>query len=214
MIEGGILKMAQWHEFCLWYADVNPNDMFMFKKTHLVPILERHGVEDFLMLDEQKFMLIRVDTNGENAKRIFSSLEEAIRSIKLFSQVTMGSWSPIDDAKNRILGARERAKNLPKIPEGPTEIQGLAEIPLRGWMIKGKTPSGKWEAAPEDLDKQVEAFSIFMSKVVGKFTKAYLKEMPYKVEDRWLMSVFLHLIFDSISTCQTEENEIRVFPYI
>ena len=80
-------------------------------------------------------------------------------------------------------------------------------------MIQGKTPDGKWAAAPEDLDKQVVAFSTFMSKVVGKFTKAYLKEMPYRVEDRWLMSIFVHLILDSISIWQKEENESREFPY-
>ena len=81
-------------------------------------------------------------------------------------------------------------------------------------MIKGKTPSGWWIPAPENLDKQVTAFSIFMSRVVGKFTKAYLKEMPYRVEDRWLISVFVHLILDSISTWKNEENEIREFPYV
>ncbi|MFC2001414.1 hypothetical protein ACFLUZ_02790 [Chloroflexota bacterium] len=203
--------MAAWHEFGLWYVDAsNPNadDIFAFKKIHLLPMLERYGMEDFLMLDEDKFMVLRIDTNGEYAKRIFSDLEDSIQTGRPFSRVTMGSWSPITDAKNRILSAREEVKKLP-------EIQGLSEIPPGGWMIKGKTPNGKWEATSEDLDKQAEAFSIFMSKVVGKFTKAYLKEMPYRVENRWLMSVFLHLILHSISTSTClEEAEIREFPYV
>ena len=81
-------------------------------------------------------------------------------------------------------------------------------------MIKGKAKDGTWIVASEKLDKQVTAFSSFMCRVVGKFTKAYLKEMPYRVEDRWLMSVFLHLILDSISVWQKDENECREYPYI
>lgn len=194
--------MAEWHEFRLWYAiNPNPSDIFAFKKAHLLPMLERYGVEDFLMLDEPEFVLLRIDINGESAKRIYCDLEKTTRPEPLFSKVTVESWSPTEDARNRILTARQRAK----IPAG---------IPQGGWRITGKTPDGKWGAAPEDLDKQIAAFSIFISKVVGKFTKAYLKQMPYRVEDRWLMSVFLHLILDSISTWQKEEEESRDFPYV
>ena len=194
--------MAEWHEFRLWWdINRNPDDVFAFKKTHVLPILEKYGIEDFLMLDEPDFVLLRIDIDGETAKRIRSDLEETIKPEPIFSKLTVESWSPITDAKNRILAARERTKIPAEIPEG-------------GWMIMGKAPDGNWVVAPEDLDKQVAAFSIFISKVVGKFTKAYLKEMPYRVEDRWLMSVFLHLILDSISTWQKEENEIREFSYI
>jgi hypothetical protein len=132
----------------------------------------------------------------------------------IISKVTLDGWSPIEDAKKRILEARKRAEKLSQIPEVPMEIQGLEEIPLGGWMIIGKTPNGKWKAEAEKLDKQIEAFSVFMTKVVGKFTKAYIKEMPYRVEDRWLMSVFMHLLLDSISTWKPEEKEIREFPYV
>ena len=149
--------------------------------------------QEFLILDEPGFILLRVEADNGITGRIRASLEEAIRPI--FSQITAQSWSPQADAKNRILDARRRAGILDGIPG-------------EGWMIKGKNPNGWWIPAPEDLDKQVTAFSTFMSKVLGKFTKAYLKEIPYRVEDRWLMSVFVHLILDSVSTNQTEENEI------
>lgn len=201
--------MAEWHEFRLcWAIAPNPTDVFAFKKTHLLPMLERCGIEDFLMLDEPKFMLLRVDVDDESAKRIHSSLEEVIRSESLFSRVTVEVWSPIKDAKDRILAAKNQAKILRE----RGEIVG--ELPEGGWMIKGKAPDGKWAVAPEDLDKQITAFSAFMARVLGKFTKAYVKEMPYRVEDRWLMSLFIHLILDSVSTWQNEENESREFPYI
>lgn len=194
--------MVEWHEFRLWW-DINPNqdNVFAFKKTYVIPILEKYGIEDFLMLDERDFVLLRINIDSESSKRVHSDLEEIIKIEPIFSKVTVGSWSPVTDAKDRILAAREQVKIPVEIPEG-------------GWMIKGKTSDGEWAVAPEDLNKQVAAFSIFMSKVVGKFTKAYLKEIPYRVEDRWLVSVFLHLLLDSVSTWQPEEKEIREFPYV
>jgi len=194
--------MAKWREFRLWYAAVpNPDDLFAFKRACLLPILEKHRVEDFLLLDEPKFVLLRVEGEDRILKRIRLLLKQSIQPGSLFSRLTVKTWSPIADAKRRILDARQRAKVPAEIPEG-------------GWMIQGKSPDGTWVAAPENLDKQVAAFSAFISRVAGKFTKAYLGEMPYRVGDRWLMSVFLHLILDSISTWQQEENESREFPYI
>lgn len=194
--------MRRWREFRLWYAGtLNPDDLFAFKRTYLIPVLEKYGINDFLLLDEPKFLLLRVEVEDTLAKRIRSSLKDSMQSGALFSRLTVAGWSPIADARKRILDARQRAK----VP---------AQIPKGGWMIKGKAQDGTWIAAPENLDKQVTAFSSFMCRAVGKFTKVYLKEMPYRVEDRWLMSVFLHLVLNSISVWQTQENEIREFPYL
>jgi hypothetical protein len=194
--------MSKWREFRFWYVTTpKPNDIFVFKRDYLVPILEKYKIEDFLMLDEPEFLLLRVEVNDLLAKRIDSSLKEAIQSGSIFSKLTTEDWSPVADAKDRILSARQRANIPTEIPEG-------------GWMIVDKDADGKWIAAPEGLERQVSAFSTFMSRVAGKFTKAYLKEMPYRVEDRWLMSVFIHLTLDSISVWQKQENESREFPYV
>lgn len=193
--------MGEWREFRLWYATTpDPDALFRFKRTKLLPVVQKYGIVNFLVLDEPEFVLLRVEAEEQVEKLIESSLKDCVQSTQLFGRVTVESWSPIADARSRILAARQRVG----VP---------AEIPDGGWMIKGKTADGKWVPAPEDLDKQVEAFSTFISRVVGKFTKAYIEEMPYRVEDRWLTSVFLHLILDSISTWQREENESREFPY-
>lgn len=193
--------MAAWREFRLWYAaSPSPHDLFAFKTAYLVPALEKHGVEDFLVLDEPRFVLLRLGADDELANDIRLSLEESIKSGALFAELTLETWSPEADARNRILSARQRAKLPAEIPEG-------------GWVIKGKRSDGKWIADSEDLDKQVAAFSTFISRVLGRFTKAYLKEMPYRVEDRWLMSLFLHLMLNSISIDQPQESETREFPY-
>ncbi len=101
--------MAEWHEFSLWYAinNLNPSDIFAFKKTHLLPMLERYGVEDFLMLDERDFVVLRVDINGESAKRILSDLEETIADDRA---IDLEAWL---DARTFLLGCPIRLVQMP-----------------------------------------------------------------------------------------------------
>lgn len=211
--------MTEWYEFRMWWG-TNPNqeNVFAFKKKYILLILKKYGIEDFLTLDEcennQFFVLLRINVSREMSNKILKDFEEITMEEPIVSKVTLDVWSPTKDARTRILEARKRAEEISQNPKIPMEIQGLGQIPLGGWMINGKTLNGKWQAEPENLDKQVEAFSVFMMKVVGKFTEAYIKEMPYRVEDRWLRSVFLHLLLDSISTWQKEEYEVREFPFI
>ena len=42
----------------------------------------------------------------------------------------------------------------------------------------------RWIAKPDNLDLKSEKFATFMSRVVGKFTRAYLQEIPERVNDR------------------------------
>ncbi|MHC3130040.1 MAG: hypothetical protein IBV52_08215 [Candidatus Bathyarchaeota archaeon] len=63
------------------------------------------------------------------------------------------------------------------------------------------------------MDLKKKEFAVFMTKVVGKFTRAYVKEMPRIVKDRWLLSVLLHLLLNSISVDKVQEKETREFPY-
>ena len=121
--------MSEWHEFRLWWdINRNPDNVFAFKKTNMLPILEKYGVEDFLMLDEPEFVLVRIDIDGKSAKLIYSDLKKVIQAEPLFLEVTVESWSPTEDARNRILSARGKVPLPADIPEG-------------GWMIKGKNPS-------------------------------------------------------------------------
>ena len=71
-----------------------------------------------------------------------------------------------------------------------------------------------WIPAPDDLDLKTKEFAIFMTRVVGKFTRAYVEQMPRKVDDRWLFSVLIHLLLNSITVDQLQENETREFPYV
>lgn len=120
----------------------------------------------------------------------------------MFTRITKETWSPALDAENRIIAAKQRLS-------GDDYIFGKV-----GWKIVGKDENDQWLITNEDLDKQVDAFSIFMTEVLGAFAKRYIEKMPYMVEDRWMLSVFEHLMLDSISVWQAAENEVREFPYV
>ncbi|MCZ2808106.1 MAG: hypothetical protein O2V44_01980 [Candidatus Bathyarchaeota archaeon] len=82
-------------------------------------------------------------------------------------------------------------------------------------MIAGREPLNRnWVPTEDNLDLKIKEFSIFMTKVAGKFTRAYTTEMPRIVVDRWLLSVLIHLLINSISISQVQEREIRDFPYV
>ena len=192
----------EWLEFRIWYGEKLDRDKLYALRKALLPILNRHKIENFLVLNEPNFVVFRVEVDEDIMNDIKKSLQSIIyQSENAFSRVTVDKWFPEQDAKNRILGAAQRA--------------GLELEEGKGWMIKGRDSlEQRWIPAEDDLELKITEFSIFMKKVVGKFTRAYIEEMPRSIEDRWLLSVLLHLLLNSISINQIQEKEIREFPYI
>lgn len=188
----------EWFEIRLWYSGKqNPDALFGFKKNRMLEVLDKENIGYFLVLDERDFMLIRIEGTRELGERVRISMEAL--GTELFNRATLETWSPERDADTRIVESRGRGR----IPQMEGE-----------WKFVGKDKAGKWQVVQEDKAKMQLAFATFMSRVCGQFTRAYLKEMPFRVEDRWLMSVFVHLMLDSISTWGEEENQLREFPAI
>jgi len=177
--------------------------LFHFKKR-LLPILDRYHVEDFLILDEGRYFLLRVEVSDEIANRMREDFDNLVYGNSDFDKVVPATWELENDARGRILGARERAIQGLRIP-----FEG---IPEGGWKIETWC-EGNWIAKPDGLSLKTEKFARFMSKVMGKFTRAYLEEIPERVDDRWLLSVFVHLLLHSVSE-QRFERETRAFPWI
>lgn len=88
-------------------------------------------------------------------------------------------------------------------------------VPEGGWKVLGRGQTdGNWVAGPDDLERKVEEFARFMTKVAGNFTRAYLNEFQERVDDPWMLSVFIHLLLDSVSVWQNSERRARDFPYV
>lgn len=193
--------MSDWLEFRFWYSgNKSAFRLYEYKRDILLPALRARGLEHFLLLDEPEFMLLRIPPENGLKENLLTSLEPSLAPI--FSKITVERWSAIDDARNRILSSKKKLTNQP-LPDDDG-----------GWEVRGKNDQGQWIISPTDLDLEVETFAKFMTNVTGKFTEAFISEMPSRIVNRWLMSLFLHLMMDSISIWQQEENEIREFPYI
>jgi len=193
--------MRDWIEFRFWYSRrPSPSQLFEYKKKTLIPTLQSHEIEHFLLLDEPEFMLVRIPPSNGLEDVLPTILESSLAP--LFSKITIEKWSAIEDARNRILSSKMKLPNQPLPNDG------------QGWKVHGKNDQGQWVITPAELDSEAETFAKFMTHISGKFTEAFISELPSKVENIWLMSLFLHLMMDSISIWQTEENQIREFPYI
>jgi hypothetical protein len=191
--------MDEWREIRLWYtAALTIPGLFEFKRGRLLEVLTQHRVDHFMVLAEPSYLLVRVSVPEDVINAIVASLQQTLAP--LFGRITVEGWTPTDDARRRILDVRPKIQGL---PPGNT-----------GWVVKGKDGGPPWSASVSELESMVDAFAIFMTRVVGHFTRAYLREMPSRVEDRWLMSVLLHLMLNSVSFGQDDEWEIRKFPFL
>ena len=191
-----------WCEYGLWYGGgVNPEKLYHLRKL-LFPILDEHKIENFLILNEPERVIFRIKINDETKDIIQKNLQKIIKqSEDAFSRITIEKWNPEEDARKRIMDAAQKL--------------GLKLKDGQGWMISGLEPLKKhWILNEDNLDLKIKEFSTFMTKVVGKFTKAYVQEMPRLVQDRWLLSVLIHLLLNSISVDQIQENESRAFLYV
>lgn len=192
-----------WSEFQLWYGERTPTiDALYETRRQLLTILEKEHLPDFLILNEPKYVLLRVEVDDQGRAEIERLLNDLVaESQGNFARVTVESWSPEDDARGRILSAAGKL--------------GLQLQDGKGWMITGREPLNRlWIPTDDDLDTKIREFAIFMTKVVGQFTRAYISQMPRRISDRWLLSVMTHLLMNSISLHNIEEDEIRAFPYV
>lgn len=204
--------MKKWCEIQICYSEAfrgqpDWSDTYKLKRECLLTILDKYGIENFLTLDEPDFVLFRVEIDDSILGQIVADIKEFIGKGSRFSSVNTADWSPEVDARARILSAKQRAVEMGVVfPEG---------VPDGGWKILGFEQTGnKWHAGSDDLERKVAEFSRFMARVNGHFTRAYLAEIEKVIDDPWMLSVFVHLLLDSISIWQNTENMARAFPFI
>jgi len=192
----------EWCEFKIWYGERLDIEKLYDLRKLLLPILDEHEIEDFLVLNEPRYVVFRVEVDEDTKDVINESLQEIIeQSEGVFSKVTDDVWNPEKDASNRIIGAAKRI--------------GLNLEEGKGWMVPGREPLNRtFVVTGDDLEMKIREFSTFMTKVAGRFTRAYIKEMPRRIHDKWLLSVLVHLLLNSISYNQIQEDEIRNCPYL
>jgi len=203
--------MNKWQEFRLIITHeakrkVWPKDNYDLIRSSLLPIINQIDLEEFLILNyfqPGREDLIRFRVPAET--QILQIVKEHLDNLKIkgiIHDYEEEVWEPAKDASNRINSAKAKLE------------QGFkTRIETTGWQIVGKTNS-QWMISSIDYGKKLSDFNTILTRVVGRCTKAFIEELGERPIDRWLMSLFIHLLLNSICCSKVEEREIRDFPYV
>ena len=85
---------------------------------------------------------------------------------------------------------------------------------IREQVIPQILKAGRWTVVPEKPEEKIERFERILRRVVGRCATAFIEEFKEKPRDSWLISVFIHLLLNSIGYSLKEENEIRAYAAI
>ena len=189
-----------WKEFKLIITDPpRYSGHFGLIKNKLIPFVERNLFSFWITNyhNAHDYMLFRV-------KCLESQLEdirEFLDSLKMEGAIVNWqetNWSPSDDARARIEGLR-RLRNF---DPNAYAIVGFSN----GEIIVME------DANVQERHKQLTA--LFES--LGECTKAIYKHLDNKPKDLWIISVFVHLLLNSLDFSgpgpQSEEDMIRKIP--
>jgi hypothetical protein len=174
---------------------------FRLIKDELVPFVEKNSFSFWVTNYHNAtfdFILFRVKSTEGQLKSVQNFLDDLKRR-KLIVDWNPSNWDPRSDAVNRIDGLRRLG------------------IDPNADMIVGCDPvTGKPVLSPGGniAERQEQLTAVFES--VGECTKVIYTRLGNKPKDLWAMSLFLHLILNSLDyngpDPPSEEHRIRIIP--
>lgn len=146
----------------------------------------------------QQFRVYVTPLEQQNVERYLDTLVE---SEILLGRSEASHWDPKEDATNRVNGNRAR-------------FQRETTVVVPGYHLWIKHEYDRM--INSDTERIEELASLFH--VVGEATKAFYKALPRKPVDPYVVSLALHILFNSLTysgpTGPSEETNIRGFPPI
>jgi len=189
-----------WKEFRLIMSDPpRVTDHFSLIKKHLIPHVEAVTIRKFLILNyfDQYRDLIRFRVyagwNDFNKTRAFLGGLQKDNHILRYEE---SDWDPARDAADRIRSAGEKFG-----------------IKFENWiLLPGKN------VARGNYSAKLEQLTTIFADVVGQCTKTFYNTIESKPQDVWVMSLFLHLVLNSLDFSgpdpPSEEFSIRECPVL
>lgn len=213
-----ISNSQSWHEFRLIFSDAVsrrnwPTENYEFVKARLIPLIRTAGIQNFQILNyynpskQEDFIRFRVEANPELLKLV----EDEIRKYKrsgLIKDYEREIYSPQHDAENRLESVRQNLERQ------------LGRPLSRDWKIVS-FKDNKWAVDTSDSDEygnKLAAFETFLTRILGRWTRLFVEEMKIRPDDRWLISLLVHLLLNSLTypgpNPGSAEDEIRRMPPI
>lgn len=194
--------MAVWQEFKLIVTDPPKYaGHFGIIKKELIPFVEKHSFPFWItnyFNSTSDFMLFRIRCDQEQTKLVASFLGD-LKKRGLIADWQISTWDPQSDAQGRING-----------------LSRIGFDPNRNRIVGFDSSNNKVITAPDNNigERQKQLTSLF--ETLGECTKAICSHLETKPKDLWIMSVFIHLLLNSIDySCPdpgTEEHRIRGIP--
>lgn len=207
---------AGWYEFKLFFSDASksrnwPRENYDFIRSHIIPAIVRIDIPNFQILNyfnpskDEDFIRFRVEASRATIKKVDGEIGR-LKQEGLIRSFSKESYNPRQDAERRIESVRQKLEAWWGKPVG------------KNWKIVGVTDN---KLAVDESDttayaKKLEAFETFLGRILGKWTKLFVEEVDIKPEDKWLVSLFVHLMINSIAysgpDAGSEEDAIRKIP--
>jgi hypothetical protein len=175
---------------------------FELIKSELVPFVKKHSLEFWVTNyhdTTNDFILFRIKSTESQSKPVEDFLN-GLKTRKLIVDWERSTWDPKSDAQARIEGLRKIKTFDPSVNAivGYDSVNGTILV-LPDTNIRER--QAQLEALFEDL---------------GKCTKVIYDCFDSKPKDLWTMSLFLHLLLNSLDFSgpdpPSEEHNIRTIP--
>lgn len=193
-----------WYEFRLIFSDASQKrnwgeENFHFIKKHIVPITSQFEILNFHVLnyfnpsERTDFIRFRVEVSQKELLSLLSKFDELKHNADIMDY-QYEKWCPRGDVERRMEDVRQQ---LERIWRNSVENK----IVDKNWKLIDCVDE-KYiidETDYNEFSKKAEAFKIFITRILGPWTKLFIEEMKLKPEDRWLLSLFIHLLLNSLA---------------
>jgi len=191
---------STWKEFKLIVTDPpRYAGHFGLIKNELVPFIDKHSLPFWITNYHNAtndFIIFRAKCEKRQSKLVADFLGN-LKKEHLITDFQSSSWNPGDDARNRI-------DNLRRLGFDP-----------HANMIIGHNGSSIIIFPDSNIGERQEQLSSLFE-VLGECTKVVYKHLKTKPKDLWIVSVFVHLLLNSIDysgpDAPSEEDYIRKIP--
>lgn len=205
-----------WHEFKLFFSDASESrnwrrENYDFIRSHIIPTITKIDIPNFQILNYfnpsqgEDFIRFRVEASPATIMRVDDEIGR-LKQQGLIRSFSKESYNPRQDAERRVECVRQKLEARWGKPVSTN------------WKIVGLRDNN---LAVDESDttayaKKLEAFEAFLGRILGKWTKLFFEEIDIKPDDKWLVSLFIHLLINSIAYSGpgtgSEEDAIRKIP--
>lgn len=192
-----------WNEFKLIVTDPpRYSGHFRLIKDEIIPFVNEHSFSFWITnyySNTSDFILFRIKSEQEDLRNVETFLDDLKSRNIIADWQCSGAWDPRSDARTRIEGLRQKVKGYN--PETHT-IVGFDNSIVA--------------LSPDDGVAEKEAQLGALFEALGECTRAIYDNLDAKPNDLWIVSVFIHLLLNSIDYsgpgASSEEDAIRRIP--